>query len=78
MNPVYIYVTKNQSMKLIADSGIKFPVFLSGDRHIAEIAKATLSNGNDIYEVTLSGLTHTWKEWKPEVNKYRVAGDHIA
>lgn len=69
---------RERLMKLIADSGIKSPVFLSGDRHIAEIAKTTLPNGNDIYEVTSSGLTHTWNEWKPEANKYRVGGDHVA
>lgn len=69
---------RERLMNLIADSGINSPVFLSGDRHIAEIAKTTLPNGKDIYEVTSSGLTHTWKEWRPEENKYRVVGDHVA
>lgn len=69
---------RQKLMQLIVDSGIKSPVFLSGDRHIAEVAKTELSNGNEIFEITSSGLTHTWKEWKPEPNKYRVAGDHVA
>lgn len=69
---------RQKLMQLIADSGIKSPVFLSGDRHIAEVAKTELPNGNEIFEITSSGLTHTWKEWKPEPNKYRVAGDHVA
>ncbi|HSI77232.1 MAG TPA: alkaline phosphatase D family protein [Lunatimonas sp.] len=69
---------RERLMNLIADSGINSPVILSGDRHIAEIAKTTLPNGQDIYEVTSSGLTHTWKEWRPEPNRYRIAGDHVA
>lgn len=69
---------KEKLMNLIVDSGLKAPVFLSGDRHIAEIAKTELPNGKAIYDITSSGLTHTWKEWRPEENKYRVAGDHIA
>jgi len=69
---------RERLMNLIADTAIKSPVFLSGDRHIAEIAKTVLPNGSDIYEITSSGLTHTWKEWRPEENKYRVFGDHVA
>lgn len=69
---------RERMMKLIVASDIKTPVFLSGDRHIAEIAKTQLPNGNDIYDITSSGLTHTWNEWRPEDNKYRVAGDHVA
>lgn len=68
---------KEKLMKLIAESGITSPVLLSGDRHIAEIAKTQLPNGKDVYDITSSGMTHTWNEWKPEANKYRVAGDHV-
>ncbi|MEX0882826.1 MAG: alkaline phosphatase D family protein [Cyclobacteriaceae bacterium] len=69
---------REKLMKLIADSGLQSPVLISGDRHIGEMAKTQLPNGKDIYEITSSGLTHTWNEWRPEDNKYRVAGDHIA
>lgn len=69
---------RDRIMNLIAESGIKSPVLLSGDRHIAEVAKTQLPNGKDIYDITSSGMTHTWNEWRPEANKYRVAGDHIA
>lgn len=46
---------------------------LSGDRHIAEISKMDLPGlPYPLYDLTSSGLTHTWeKEW-PESNKYRV------
>ncbi len=69
---------RDKLMNLIADSGIKAPVILSGDRHIAEVAKTKLPNGKPIYDITSSGMTHTWNEWRPEDNKYRVAGDHVA
>lgn len=69
---------REKLMQLISDTGIKSPIFLSGDRHIAEVAKTQLPNGKEIFDITSSGLTHTWKQWRPEPNKYRVAGDHVA
>ncbi|MGY6559931.1 MAG: alkaline phosphatase D family protein [Nitritalea sp.] len=63
---------------LLISSGAANPVFLSGDRHIAEISRKTLANGQDIYDITSSGLTHTWSSWRPEPNKHRIAGDHVA
>jgi alkaline phosphatase D len=68
---------RERLMQLIADSGIASPLLLSGDRHIGEMAKANLPNGEEIVEVTSSGLTHTWKEWRPEENRYRIVGDHV-
>ncbi|WP_339758034.1 alkaline phosphatase D family protein [Algoriphagus aquimarinus] len=53
-------------------------VLLSGDRHIAEISKMEVSGINHpVYEVTSSGLTHTWREYKEEPNQFRT-GDLIA
>jgi alkaline phosphatase D len=53
-------------------------VLLSGDRHIAEISKMEVSGiSHPVYEVTSSGLTHTWREYKDEPNQYRT-GDLIA
>ena len=53
-------------------------VLLSGDRHIAEISKMEVSGINHpVYEVTSSGLTHTWREYKEEPNRFRT-GDLIA
>jgi len=56
----------------------KFPekriVFLSGDRHIAEISEMLL-DGLDypLYDFTSSGLTHTWLRDDEEQNKYRIS-----
>jgi alkaline phosphatase D len=69
---------REKLLNLIAKSGAKTPVLLSGDRHIAEVMKLTDARfPNGIYEITSSGLTHTWREVTEEPNQFRV-GDLIA
>lgn len=52
-------------------------VLLSGDRHIAEVSRFDLE-GLDypLYEITSSGITHTWSTEREEENPYRL-GDLI-
>lgn len=51
--------------------------FISGDRHIAEIAKLAVAGlPYPLYDFTSSGLTHTWETARPEANPDRV-GDLI-
>jgi alkaline phosphatase D len=53
-------------------------VLLSGDRHIAEISKLEIKGiAHPVYEVTSSGMTHTWREYREEPNQYRT-GEMIA
>lgn len=69
---------RERLLDLIANTQTKNPVLLSGDRHIAEISllkDARFPSG--LYEITSSGLTHTWREYKEEYNPYRV-GNLIA
>jgi len=69
---------RERLLDLIAKSGAKTPVLLSGDRHIAEVMKLTDSRfPNGLYEITSSGLTHTWSEISPEPNQFRI-GELIA
>ncbi len=64
---------RERLLDLIAKSGAKTPVLLSGDRHIAEVMKLTDSRfPKGIYEITSSGLTHTWSEISPEPNQFRI------
>lgn len=58
---------------LLSELQPKNPVLLSGDRHIAEVSSITLENyDHPIYEVTASGMTHTWANKKAtETNAYR-------
>lgn len=70
---------RQRLLNLIAASGAKGVILLSGDRHIAEISKMNLPNlSYPLYEVTSSGLTHTWsKGFEVEPNRHRV-GDMVA
>lgn len=64
---------RERLLNLIAKSGAKTPILLSGDRHIAEVMKLTDSRfPKGLYEITSSGLTHTWGEITPEPNQYRI------
>ena len=45
-------------------------IFLSGDRHMAEISIMEYKEKN-YYELTSSGLTHVWENMPEEKNKYR-------
>lgn len=48
-------------------------ILISGDRHIAELSRLDDPRlGYPLYELTASGLTHTWSERWEEANRYRV------
>ena len=65
---------REKLLNLIAESGVKNPVLLSGDRHIAEVMKLTDPRfPNGLYEITSSGLTHTWNGAAEEANQLRVS-----
>ena len=48
------------------------PILLTGDRHISEISKMDLGLDTPLYEVTASGLTHSWSTRSEEPNQHRV------
>lgn len=58
---------------LIAKTKVPGVIFLSGDRHFAEISKIQATPvGYPLYEVTASGLTHSWEKLTQEANRYRL------
>jgi alkaline phosphatase D len=64
---------RERLLNLIASSGAKTPILLSGDRHIAEIMKLEDSRfPRGIFEITASGLTHTWGTVTEEPNQFRI------
>ncbi|MFA0960759.1 alkaline phosphatase D family protein [Roseivirga sp. BDSF3-8] len=68
---------RTRLLNLLADSDNKNVILLSGDRHIAEVSRIQPGDMDaPVYEVTSSGLTHTWREASEEANQYRV-GDLI-
>ncbi len=59
---------------LIKKTGAGGVVFLSGDRHFAEIARLDKTVADlpyPLYEVTSSGMTHVWAEAASEINSFR-------
>jgi len=69
---------RKKFLKIIEKTNPACPILISGDRHIAEISMIELESlRSHLYEVTSSGLTHTWSKIKEEPNQYRV-GDLIA
>jgi len=67
---------RKKLLKLISKTDPANLYILSGDRHMAEISHAPIDEDTSIYEITSSGLTHTWPMMRSEPNKYRV-GDII-
>jgi len=47
--------------------------FISGDRHIGEVSRTTITGlPYALYDFTSSGLTHTWEEARDEKNSLRI------
>ncbi len=63
--------SRSRILSLLSQDDAEKIVLLSGDRHIGEISKIAV-NGKAIWEVTSSGLTHSYESVGNEPNKYRV------
>ncbi len=64
---------RGRLFNLLLQTQPKRVVFLSGDRHIAEISRFDLEGlESPLYEITSSGITHTWREKREEENRYRL------
>ncbi|UCH74431.1 MAG: alkaline phosphatase family protein [Rhodospirillales bacterium] len=61
---------------LIAETGAKGVVLLSGNVHFAEVS-ATDEGPYPLVDFTSSGLTHTNKEYPKAPNRHRVAGPFV-
>ncbi len=60
-------------IKLISNANPKSLLFISGDRHMAEVSQMEVSGlPYPLIDFTSSGLTHTWKNFFNEPNEYRV------
>jgi alkaline phosphatase D len=59
--------------RLIRRTGASGVIFLSGDRHLAELSLMDGGVGYPLYDLTSSGLNQAAKAWRPqEVNRHRV------
>ena len=63
---------RKRLLDLLSEYQIPSVILLSGDRHIGEICKYENTESNQVlYEVTSSGLTHSYKGNNSEPNRYR-------
>lgn len=64
---------RERLLQTIADSRAPGVVLLSGDRHMAELSRvAEPPLSYPLYELTSSGLTHSWDDNPGETNRHRV------
>jgi alkaline phosphatase D len=65
---------RERLFKLIRDTKAGGVIFLSGDRHLAELSQMDGGVGYPLYDLTSSGLNQGNKKWRPqEKNRHRVA-----
>jgi len=70
---------RERLFRLIGQTRAPGVVFLSGDRHIAEISRVDgTAAGYPMYDITSSGLTHTWRSDTPEANRHRIGEKLVA
>ena len=63
---------RERLLDLVRTSGARGVVFISGDRHLAEITRLDSPGHEPLYDVTSSGLTHSWTSFPGEPNSLRV------
>lgn len=63
---------RQRLFNLIKEKQVERPILMSGDRHIAEVSAIQIPGYEQkVYELTASGLTHSYEKAKEE-NKHRV------
>lgn len=62
---------RQRLLDMVAASGARRVIFLSGDRHLGEISQLSIADSLTVYEVTSSGLTHSY-ESADEMNTLRI------
>ena len=58
---------------ILTEYSIQTPIYLSGDRHIAEASSQEIKPNYWIYDITSSGLTHSYGSPEEEPNQYRIS-----
>lgn len=65
---------RERLFQLIRSTKANGVIFLSGDRHLAELSQMDAGVGYPIYDLTSSGLNQASKKWRSqETNSHRVA-----
>lgn len=65
---------RDRLFRLVRETGASGVLFVSGDRHLAEISMMPDALGYPAYDLTASALTQSSQSWRPqEPNRWRVA-----
>lgn len=67
---------RNRFLALIKRFSEKKILLLSGDRHMAEVSAIAVDDNLFLYEITSSGLTHSWSNVGTEPNGFRIRDLH--
>ena len=62
---------------LIDSLNVSNPILLSGDRHASEISRYPLNAKKSLYEITASGLTHSYSRGSGEPNEFRIGEERV-
>lgn len=64
---------RGRLFRLIRDTGANGVVFISGDRHLAELSMMDGGIGYPVYDLTASGMNNASHKWRAyETNRHRV------
>lgn len=64
---------RQRLIDIIDRHNVSNPILLSGDRHLAEMSLIQLNDtSKPLLEITSSGLTHSYRKFKSEVNQHRI------
>ena len=64
---------RQRLLNLLKENKIKNPIYLSGDRHFAEVSVIELLPNYKLYDITSSGLTHSYEDLEEEFNSNRIS-----
>ena len=64
---------RQRLLNLLKENKIKNPIYLSGDRHFAEVSVIELLPNYKLYDITSSGLTHSYEDLEEEFNSKRIS-----
>lgn len=68
---------QRRMLELVAEQVPGSVVFLSGDRHFAELSRMTLPNWGPLFDLTSSGLNRRYPHEEPTPNANRVGQYHL-
>ena len=66
-------LAQKRFFEILTKYSIQTPIYLSGDRHIAEVSSQEIKPNYWIYDITSSGLTHSYDSLEEEPNQYRIS-----